>query len=71
MSDDISMKALTGPVGARAKAALFAGCDAVLHCNGRMDEMMEMSEFVPPLSEKALHRAEVARAVPTMPSPRR
>jgi beta-N-acetylhexosaminidase len=62
MSDDISMNALSGPIGERAKAALFAGCDAVLHCNGRMDEMKEMSEIVPPLSEKSLHRAETARA---------
>jgi beta-N-acetylhexosaminidase len=62
MSDDISMNALTGSVGARAKAALFAGCDAVLHCNGRMDEMTEISEFVPPLSERSLQRAKAARA---------
>ena len=39
MSDDLSMKALDGPLAARAKAALFAGCDVVLHCNGDMDEM--------------------------------
>lgn len=62
LSDDISMKALSGPIGARAKAALFAGCDAVLHCNGRMDEMVEIAETVPPLSERAMHRAEAARA---------
>ena len=33
------MKALDGPLSVRAKAALFAGCDLVLHCNGDMDEM--------------------------------
>lgn len=62
ISDDISMKALSGPVSARAKAALFAGCDAVLHCNGRMDEMAEMSKSVPALSEKSLRRAKAAWA---------
>ena len=39
MSDDLSMKALDGSLAARAKAAQFAGCDMVLHCNGDMDEM--------------------------------
>lgn len=62
MSDDISMKALSGSVGARAKAALFAGCDAVLHCNGLMDEMREVSESVSLLSEDAKRRAKAARA---------
>jgi beta-N-acetylhexosaminidase len=62
MSDDISMKALSGSVGERAKAALFAGCDAVLHCNGRMEEMKEVSQSAPPLSEKSIRRAEAARA---------
>ncbi len=39
MSDDLGMKALTGPFDARAAAALDAGCDIVLHCEGVMEEM--------------------------------
>jgi len=61
-SDDISMKALNGPVDARAKAALSAGCDAVLHCNGDMEEMNAIARAVTPLSEKSAHRLAAARA---------
>ena len=39
MSDDLSMKALSGGFRERAEAAFAAGCDVALHCNGRMDEM--------------------------------
>ena len=39
MSDDLSMKALSGDFSDRAKASLRAGCDIVLHCNGNMAEM--------------------------------
>ena len=39
VSDDLSMNALSGALNERARAALAAGCDVVLHCNGRMDEM--------------------------------
>ena len=39
MSDDMSMDALTGTLAERTRAALAAGCDVVLHCNGRLDEM--------------------------------
>ena len=39
VTDDISMGALSGPVGARSRAALAAGCDIVLHCNGTLSEM--------------------------------
>ncbi len=34
MSDDVSMKALSGPYEKRAAAIIAAGLDIVLHCNG-------------------------------------
>ncbi len=58
VSDDLSMGALTGSVGGRAAAALAAGCDLALHCNGRRAEMEEVAQAVPRLSERALERFE-------------
>ncbi len=60
MSDDLSMKALSGGLSGRAKAALFAGCDVVLHCNGKMDEMMDVANEAGPLEGNALKRAQRA-----------
>jgi beta-N-acetylhexosaminidase len=62
MTDDISMEALTGTMRARSRAALAAGCDVVLHCNGRFDEMCEVAEAVPPLEGAAARRAAAALA---------
>jgi len=62
MTDDISMEALTGTIRARSRAALAAGCDVVLHCNGRFDEMCEVAEAVPPLEGAAARRASAALA---------
>jgi len=39
MSDDLGMKALSGPYDERAAACLEAGCDVVLHCDGNMEDM--------------------------------
>lgn len=62
MSDDVSMKALSGTIGARSAAAIAAGCDVVLHCNGDLDEMGEVAGHVPALAGIALERAERALA---------
>lgn len=63
MSDDLSMRALGGTFGDRARAAIAAGCDLVLHCNGNMDEMREIARETPFLSGKALARTGRALAM--------
>jgi beta-N-acetylhexosaminidase len=60
MSDDVSMGALSGTLAERSRLAIAAGCDLVLHCNGRMDEMREVADAAPPLTGEALRRAERA-----------
>ncbi len=50
MSDDLSMKALSGPIGARSRDAFAAGCDLILHCNGDMAEMAAAAQESPDLS---------------------
>jgi beta-N-acetylhexosaminidase len=62
MTDDLSMKALSGDFTSRAKAALAAGCDVVLHCNGDMAEMKAVVEGVGALKGRAAQRAAAALA---------
>ncbi len=52
MSDDVSMKALKGSFAEKTKAILNAGCDIVLHCNGNMQEMLEINSALPILEDK-------------------
>ena len=58
LSDDVCMQALTGSVGDRTKKALAAGCDAVLHCNGKLSEMRDVAAASPPLTGKAWDRCQ-------------
>jgi beta-N-acetylhexosaminidase len=60
MSDDVSMNALSGTLAERSRAALAAGCDVVLHCNGKLDEMRAVAEVAPPLAGDAARRADAA-----------
>jgi beta-N-acetylhexosaminidase len=60
MSDDISMGALSGPIAERSRAAITAGCDIVLHCNGKLEEMREVADAVPALAGDATARAAAA-----------
>src|SRR5439155_403460 len=53
MSDDISMNALSGTIAERSTAALAAGCDIVLHCNGDMSQMTAVAREAPVLSGDA------------------
>jgi beta-N-acetylhexosaminidase len=67
MSDDVSMNALAGSIAERTRAIIAAGCDMVLHCNGKLDEMREVARETPELSGQALERAGRALASRRVP----
>ncbi|MBN9599609.1 MAG: beta-N-acetylhexosaminidase [Afipia sp.] len=69
MSDDVSMNALSGSIAERTAAIVAAGCDMVLHCNGKLDEMREVVSRTPELNGEALARAERALASRKAPQP--
>lgn len=56
ISDDLGMGALKGDYGRRTTAALDAGCDLVLHCNGEMAEMTAIGDAAPAMTDVALAR---------------
>lgn len=60
MSDDLSMKALTGGIGLRAEQSFAAGCDIALHCNGDLAEMREIAAVAPRLDGEAERRCHAA-----------
>jgi beta-N-acetylhexosaminidase len=62
VSDDLSMQALGGSIGERAAGALAAGCDVVLHCNGRLDEMRAVAAAAGPLGATAADRVAAGEA---------
>ncbi|MGQ0673420.1 MAG: beta-N-acetylhexosaminidase [Hyphomicrobium sp.] len=63
MSDDLSMKALSGNLSVRAEAVIAAGSDLALHCNGNIEEMRAATEGSPPLAGAALRRFQTALGV--------
>ncbi len=69
MTDDISMEALSGTVPERGGAALAAGCNLVLHCNGDLSEMTPLMERAGRLDAAAQARAEAALAARRTPDP--
>jgi beta-N-acetylhexosaminidase len=69
MSDDVSMNALAGSIAERTRAIVNAGCDMVLHCNGKLDEMREVARETPELTGRALERADRALASRRPPAP--
>ena len=69
MTDDISMKALTGSLRALSRGALEAGCDVVLHCNGSFAERTETAAAAGEMSDAAQIRAENALKQRVQPLP--
>lgn len=62
-SDDLDMKALEGPLRARAERAFAAGCDVVLQCSGSLADMRSVVEGCPALAGRSLERALVVEAI--------
>ena len=67
MSDDLSMKALSGDFGERAEAVFAAGVDLALHCNGDWAETGPVAEAAPVLRGLSLARAERALGLLKIP----
>ncbi|MFN6978640.1 MAG: glycoside hydrolase family 3 N-terminal domain-containing protein, partial [Gemmobacter sp.] len=67
MTDDMSMQALSGDLGALTSAAIAAGCDVALHCNGRRDEMAAVVAAAGRLTPAAAARADRALAARRAP----
>ena len=51
----------------RSRAALAAGCDVVLHCNGNLEEMVAVAGETPELADEAARRADAALAARKAP----
>ncbi len=62
LTDDLSMQALGGSLGERAKAAFAARCDIALHCNGKLDEARQVADEAPALAGEPARRATAALA---------
>jgi beta-N-acetylhexosaminidase len=58
ITDDLSMRALSGTLAERSRASLAAGCDILLHCNGVLDEMEEVAGAATALEGTSLERFE-------------
>ena len=47
MTDDLGMKALQGTFAELTRESLRAGCEIVLHCSGKLDEMQQIVPELP------------------------
>ncbi len=68
MTDDLSMEALSGTISDRATVAIQAGCDIILHCNGKQNEMQAVADAAGEMTPAAITRANHAlsqRKTPT------
>lgn len=64
LTDDIDMEALTGSVPERAQRAIAAGCDIVLNCWARMDDMQGIAARLPAMPPAVRDRLDAALSGP-------
>lgn len=67
LTDDIDMEALSGTVPERAERAIAAGCDVVLNCWAKMDEMVGIAGACGALDEAG--QARLDRVLAAMEKP--
>jgi beta-N-acetylhexosaminidase len=60
LTDDIDMEALSDTIPERSLRAHQAGCDLVLNCWAKMDDMVGICEKLPPMSEEVAERLDAA-----------
>lgn len=60
LSDDLSMKALSGDFADRARDCLEAGCDIALHCNGDLGEMEQVATGAFPMTRASWARYKMS-----------
>jgi len=60
LSDDIDMEALNGTIPERARQAHEAGCDIVLNCWARMNDMQGICDTLPTMSDEVSRRLDRA-----------
>jgi beta-N-acetylhexosaminidase len=60
LTDDIDMEAVTGSVPERSARAIAAGCDVVLNCWAKMDDMIGIAQRLPAMSDEVRERLERA-----------
>ena len=63
LTDDIDMQALDGTIPERSARAIAAGCDVVLNCWAKLDDMHGIANAVPAMSQRAKERLARALAV--------
>ena len=56
MTDDLSMKALSGDMTELTQRSIAAGCDLILHCNGDMAEMQAIAKGLTAAPARVVHK---------------
>lgn len=62
LTDDIDMQALDGTIPERSARAHAAGCDLILNCWAKMDDMIGIADVLPAMSDKTAARLDAALA---------
>ena len=60
ISDAIDMKALQGSISQKAQKSIDAGCDCVCYCMGNIEELEELAQYCPKLSDVSKERLDKA-----------